>query len=99
MHIDPVRDEIMYWLTPKDLVELVIAAGILFSDQNMVEYTSMFKYITTDRCWFMNKIKGGYMFTIMGTDLYTLVDYSVDSNGSYDVLRNRSITIPRFKTV
>ncbi|KAK3626276.1 hypothetical protein LTR56_012485 [Elasticomyces elasticus] len=99
MYTDPLRDEIMYWLTPRDAVEFVVATGILFSNKDMAKYTSAFKYIITNRRWLMKKMKEGFTFTMMGTNLCTMMDYNVGSDRAYDVLRNHSINAWSFRVV
>ncbi|KAK5734191.1 hypothetical protein LTS12_026773 [Elasticomyces elasticus] len=88
MHIDPVRDEIMYWLTPKDAIHFVVGSGIIFSKEDMIRYTSLFKYIIPDRRWLMNKIRDGYTFTAIGTTLHATMDYNIGSNENRVVHRS-----------
>ncbi|KAK5754898.1 hypothetical protein LTS12_015021 [Elasticomyces elasticus] len=63
-----------------DAVEFVIATGILFSNEDVAKYTSVFKYIITDRRWLTKKMKEGYTFTMMGRSLCAMMDYNVGSD-------------------
>lgn len=73
MSIDPIRDEIIYWLSPKDVVEFVIATGIVFEQNDMCVYTNIFKHFISDRRWLIDKINEGYTFTIIGRRLNEIV--------------------------
>ncbi len=74
MSIDPIRDEVMYWLSPMDAVQFVVGTGVLFSEEDMAKYTSIFKYVVPNRGWLMNMVKNGYTFTIVGRRLNEMTD-------------------------
>lgn len=88
MNTDLIRDEIMYWMTPMDALNLRLTCRDMVPNEDMAKYTSIFKYIIPNRRWLMNKMNEGYTFTIIGSHLTTIMDYNVGSDRAYGVLQN-----------
>jgi hypothetical protein len=99
MKTDLIRDEIMYWMTPMDALNLRLTCRDMVPNKDMAKYTSIFKYIIPDRRWLMNKMKEGYTFTIMGSYLTTIMDYNAGSDRAYGVLRNHSPNAWAFRSM
>ena len=86
--VDLVRDDIMYWLTPIDVLNFVIATGIMPSCADMCNYTNLFRYFLRERAWIIKKLNAGYNFTILSPTLSDLVQ----SNFSNKPL-NKTVTV------
>lgn len=76
-----IRDGAAYWLTPMDMVNFVVATGVMLPERDMAKYTSPFRYVITDRKWMLDKIERGHTFTIMGSSLLTLMDANIPMGG------------------
>lgn len=98
MSIDPIRDEVMYWLTPRDAVEFTVATGILFSEEDMAKYTNIFKQLISNRRWLLNMISEGYQFTAVGTYLDSIADSKMHKDPDRVAFMCRVIDVILFVT-
>ena len=71
--VDTIRDEIMQWPGPAEVVQFVIASGILFNEKDMIKYMSMLKYIIPDGKWLLSKMEKVYTFTVVSPELSNII--------------------------
>ena len=74
MVAEPIKDEIMHWLTPMDVIQFTIGTGVLFSEKDMAKYTSVFRYVITDRRWLRSRMLEGFHFTILSPYITELMN-------------------------
>ncbi|KXT06132.1 hypothetical protein AC578_1273 [Pseudocercospora eumusae] len=79
MRLEPLRDEVMYWLTPLDALNLRLTRKDMIPPEDMGKYTSIFKYVIPNRRWLMNKMEDGYNFTIVSGSLNELMHRNAGS--------------------
>lgn len=73
MNTPPIMDQIMYWLTPMDSLNLRLTCRAMLPDKILRRHTSPFTHIIPNRPWLMKKISEGYTFTLVCSQIDSLM--------------------------
>ena len=73
--IDPLRDMIFMFLSPRDVVNYQTATGIKLTAIEFERYVNVFRFIIPHRNWLLDKVRNeGYAFVVVCRDLYHFPD-------------------------